>query len=412
MNWYYSAGSERRGPFSDAEFQQLVAAGQIGPDTLVWSTGMTDWQPWRTLQAAPSGGDAPPPTPVSRTERFEFTGSAGEYFRIWIVNLLLTVVTLGLYAAWAKVRTRRYFTSNTRLAGHAFGYTGSPLRILIGNLIVAGIAVTYFASGAISPFLLLAVIGLLLVLTPWLIVKSLSFNARNTTYRGLRFGFDGKYGEAAAKYVGLPILSAFTLHLLFPWVSTEQKRFSIGRHRLGRTGFQFGGQAGEAYRIFGMTLLFFLPLIVAYGSIIVMAISMAATRQPGGPPPAPPVMMGLAGLMMLPALVSAWFGRYYFQARMFNFTWNNTTLGAHRFRASVKFGELLGLQVVNTLAIVFTLGLAFAWARVRLVRLMLASFAVEVNGSLDDLEAGHSADESAVGDSAADFFDFDIGFGL
>ena len=53
---------------------------------------------------------------------FEFRGNGGEYFRIWIVNLLLTIVTLGIYSAWAKVRRLRYFYGNTYLDGHPFEF--------------------------------------------------------------------------------------------------------------------------------------------------------------------------------------------------------------------------------------------------------------------------------------------------
>jgi uncharacterized membrane protein YjgN (DUF898 family) len=61
---------------------------------------------------------------------FEFRGSGAEYFRIWIVNLLLTIVTLGIYSAWAKVRRLRYFYGNTYLDGHSFEFHGRPLAIL------------------------------------------------------------------------------------------------------------------------------------------------------------------------------------------------------------------------------------------------------------------------------------------
>ena len=37
---------------------------------------------------------------------FLFDGSATEYFRIWIVNLALSILSLGIFSAWAKVRTR------------------------------------------------------------------------------------------------------------------------------------------------------------------------------------------------------------------------------------------------------------------------------------------------------------------
>ena len=67
---------------------------------------------------------------LSREEAFTFTGSGSEYFRIWIVNLILSVVTLGIYSAWAKVRRLEYFYRNTRVAGASFDYHGRPLAIL------------------------------------------------------------------------------------------------------------------------------------------------------------------------------------------------------------------------------------------------------------------------------------------
>jgi uncharacterized membrane protein YjgN (DUF898 family) len=65
----------------------------------------------------------------------QFTGQAGEYFRIWIVNLCLTVITLGFYSPWAKVRRKRYFYGSTLLDGAAFEYTGNPVAILKGRLL-------------------------------------------------------------------------------------------------------------------------------------------------------------------------------------------------------------------------------------------------------------------------------------
>ena len=65
---------------------------------------------------------------------FEFTGKGWEYFRIWIVNLLLTILTLGVYSAWAKVRRLQYFYRNTRLDGASFEYHGTPIAILKGRV--------------------------------------------------------------------------------------------------------------------------------------------------------------------------------------------------------------------------------------------------------------------------------------
>src|SRR6478609_4191452 len=69
-------------------------------------------------------------------ERAEFRGNAGEYFGIWIVNILLTIVTFGIYSAWAKVRRMRYFRGNTYLDGHSFDYHARGKQIFLGRLIV------------------------------------------------------------------------------------------------------------------------------------------------------------------------------------------------------------------------------------------------------------------------------------
>jgi len=71
--------------------------------------------------------DADLPTKPKQVGRFQFTGTSGEYFRIWIANLLLSIVTVGIYSAWAKVRTNRYMYGNTLLDGMPFRYDADPL---------------------------------------------------------------------------------------------------------------------------------------------------------------------------------------------------------------------------------------------------------------------------------------------
>ncbi len=43
---------------------------------------------------------------------YQFHGKGGEFFGIWIVNVILSIITLGIYSAWAKVRTYQYFYGN------------------------------------------------------------------------------------------------------------------------------------------------------------------------------------------------------------------------------------------------------------------------------------------------------------
>src|SRR4051812_34056400 len=102
-------------------------------------------------------------------KRFSFTGTGSEYFRIWIVNLLLTIVTLGIYSAWAKVRKMRYLYDSTHLAGSSFEYHGNPIAILKGRIVAVVLIVGYNLAFKLSPVAGLAMLALLVAATPWLV---------------------------------------------------------------------------------------------------------------------------------------------------------------------------------------------------------------------------------------------------
>lgn len=127
-------------------------------------------------------------------ERGSFSGNAKEYFGIWIVNILLTIVTIGIYSAWAKVRRKRYFNGNTVLAGRAFGYHATGGQIFKGRLIAFAFIVVSQLVGLIHPYLVFVPAILLMIFFPWLITRSIRFNARVTSYRNVRFDFVGTAG--------------------------------------------------------------------------------------------------------------------------------------------------------------------------------------------------------------------------
>src|SRR3954469_3451477 len=112
------------------------------------------------LEGAP-GISAAASRSASRVELpFEFRGNGGEYFRIWIVNLLLTIVTFGIYSAWAKVRRLRYFYGNTYLDGHPFEFHGRPLAILKGRVIVFVAYLLFVFAAQVKPMIAIALFPL------------------------------------------------------------------------------------------------------------------------------------------------------------------------------------------------------------------------------------------------------------
>lgn len=71
---------------------------------------------------------------LDKSVNLKFHGSGFGYFKIQIVNLVLTILTLGIYSGWAIVRSKRYFYSNTEISGARFSYQGSGGSILISWL--------------------------------------------------------------------------------------------------------------------------------------------------------------------------------------------------------------------------------------------------------------------------------------
>ena len=203
--------------------------------------------PEESVSAAPAG-DTPPtaPAPVDKPPvlasgpapaAFAFHGEAREYFRIWIVNALLSVLTFGVFSAWAKVRKRRYLRGNTELLGHRFDYTADPRRILVGNAIVVTLFLAYGLFGAVYPAIRLLALALGVLFLPWVIVRSLAFNAHHTVWRGLRFRFHPSLSAAVMVYLLKPVLILLTLGIYYPAWARDCAEFRTGRHRLGTAFF-------------------------------------------------------------------------------------------------------------------------------------------------------------------------------
>ncbi len=136
---------------------------------------------------------------------FSFEGRGAEYFKIWIVNILLTILTLGLYYPWAKVRNRRYFYGNTTLEGRHFDYHATGKHLFIGYLIAMAIFLLFIFGQYISPYAP-AIIPLVFVVGfPWILWRSMMFNLRMTSFSNVRFGFAGTLGQSYINFILLPI---------------------------------------------------------------------------------------------------------------------------------------------------------------------------------------------------------------
>jgi uncharacterized membrane protein YjgN (DUF898 family) len=362
----------------------------------------------RRRNAAAAAAGASQSADAPRRYRLEFRGDPKEYFRIWIVNLALTIATLGIYSAWAKVRKQRFFYSNTSLAGSAFGYHGEPLKILKGRLIAAALAGMYFFAVRTSVRATLVVFALLILATPWLVVKSRTFAARVTSWRGLRFNFRQDYAGAYRAFVGWLVLGMMTLGILMPRVVRERYIFLVSRTSYGDTAFDC---KPGIWRFYKTTLG-----AIAYSAMIMLGlvfVTILVGRSFGIGPRAsgnaarvmPIISMLLTYALLVPVVLG------YTYARNHNEVLNHTTLGPNRIHANLSASTLIGIYLTNVVAMIFTLGLYTPYAQIRLARYRLGAIELEAHGSLDHFAASPDARvPAAVGEELSSFFDLDFGF--
>ncbi|MDR2549559.1 MAG: DUF898 domain-containing protein [Desulfobulbus sp.] len=345
-----------------------------------------------------------PPRPTATGERrlpFVFSGSGGEFYKIWVVNVLLTILTLGIWSAWAKVRTMRYFYGNTTLGGNAFEYLAEPVKILKGRLLVFAVFAAFSAVAQFYP--LINPIGglILLVLTPWIVRQSLRFQRHYTAWRGVRFAFVGSLGESFRAFLLWPMLTAFLFFLPVIW--HRQTHYLIDQSCYGSARFANRSTVGNFFVAFAILTMLALALGAAGGMAFAALGQMAQELLPEIRQ-----MSALAGVVLASLawmVVSA-----LYKVRMVNLRFGKTEIGPHRIVTSYAFGSYLWLVLTNTLGIMLSLGLYYPFAKVRTARYAAAHTEMIVQGDLDDFVASHQAGVSALGGEAADFFDIDIGF--
>ncbi len=362
--------------------------------------------------AEPDSHEGMPSTkPAVRSFRLSFYGAGGEYFKIWILNLLLTVLTLGIYAAWAKVRSRRYFYAQTRLMGHPFEYLANPIAILKGNLIIGGSAVCYVLAGHFLPWAGFAVMGIFYLIIPFLIYKSLRFYAHNSSYRNIRFHFRGTLPRAYVVYLLYPILIPLTLGLIVPYWSLQQKRYVMNNIAYGTTKAALSAKAGFFYRTY--LKVFFTSCALALVGIALIVLSFhqfAGTLHTASPKAEPfPMMTAVTILSNVITFFYIILLQQFLYARLTNYTWSVTKLGTVRFECGLKARELMWIQITNLLAMIVSLGLLVPWAKIRKTRYILENITVKTDGDLAGFMASSEESISAVGDAATDIFDVDIG---
>ncbi len=350
---------------------------------------------------------AAPSAPAALTHhKFTFEGRGGEYFKIWIVNLVLSILTLGIFSAWAKVRSKRYFYGNTHVGGHSFEYHASPWRILLGRVIAVCLLLGYTLSDYISPVAILGWFVVFIIAVPWLVVSSLRFNARNSSYRNVRFHFHGTYGQAFKVMFLWPLLAVITLYTTLPLAQRAHSYFYVNNHTFGGEEFRTQFSGAKIYMIYALCFLPIIAVIVAGFVFLAPVMEALPKDDPAAAIAAlaPLIPFFLAGYLFLI------FAMIALGVLVFNLTINNMKLsGRHEFRSTMSPLAVIWIGVSNLFLIAITLGLAYPWAHIRMTRYQVEHLDLLAASDMSEFSSEGAAGTSAIGEEISSFFDLDFG---
>ena len=381
---------------------------------------------------------------------FEFTGNAYDFFSVWIVTKVLTILTLGIYSPWAKVRTFQYFYGNTRLEDASFRYLADPVQILKGRAIALAFFAAYYFSGLISPLATGIIIVIIALLIPIMAVMSMSFQLRNTSYRNIKFNFQKNVKRAYIifAYPLLFVVPYFLLITYFPGdlqpavateIATEEDKtespfaiflfvvfplliaslFPLWQYMIikfkathacfGKSDFSFTGSTRGLYNIYlGASLGTLLPgLLIAGGFWAVFISSGEEGLTPMQLLSDIPVSFFVFGVFLIIAIYLWMFA--YIQTKKTNFIFGNLSIAGHRVQSELKVGAMLYLYVTNTLAIMLSLGLLIPWSRIRVARYRAQMTSILATDNLDNFFGTQPDGQSAFGEEMGEVFDMGLG---
>ena len=312
--------------------------------------------------------------------RLAFKGKGGDLFAVLIVNWLLTMVTLGLYYPWAKVRRLKYSYEHTELDGHPFHFHGTGREMFIGFIKAVGLVVLLYGAffglamlqevwASVLGFLVL--FGGLLLLLPLIIHGTYRYRMSRSSWRGIHFGYRGELKELYTICIRDGLLTLITFGIYGSWFTMNLRNYLINHLRYGSSQFRYKGD-GLEYFVMNLKGMFL--------SVITLYIYLF------------------------------WWQRDRFNYYVDNLSWEFADGRRIQFRSTATGGGMFGLLVGNILIVALTLGLGLAWAEVRTMRFVMENIDFQGDADLNSVVQTEQEHKNALGDDLGDMMDIGVIF--
>lgn len=309
--------------------------------------------------------------------KLTFHGSGGALFGIYIRNILLTIITLGVYYFWGKAKVRGYLIGNTEFLGDRLAFHGTGRELMAGSgkaffIFALPLALLNSLPGflKLGPLFEMGAQGLtsfaILILIPFAMVTSFRYRLTRTSWREIRFSFWGKSAEFTRIFLLGLILTILTLGLYYPFFLSKNYAFMVSHTHFGNHSFKFSGHGRDLFGAF----------------LKALALS-------------------------IPTLGLCWF---WFLAKKQCYFWERTSFGKTRFRSTVTGKGLLRLNLFNLLLLIGTAGLAWPWVKIQRTRYILDNLLVLGPLELEAIQQNPQA-STATGEGLAGLLNADFNLG-
>lgn len=338
---------------------------------------------------------------------FRFTGTWREFAPIALTNLLLTIVTLGIYRFWARARERRYLWSRTQFIDDNLEWTGTGREMFIGFLIVMavllpGVLFVQFGAQALAMrghIVLAALIGVAIYLGFFALVglaryRALRYRLAHTYWHGIRGGGEtGGWGYAWS-YLWKSFAGGMALGLLVPWAWT-----TLWNERWSK--MSFGPHPFQAYATTNGLMGRWVMMLV---SPIIVVIGSAALFAPAGNNPAAAAgffILMVFGIYALWAIIGLGFFAAYIRQVI-----GSLDLGGLTFSFTARSKDWLKLFLGHVGLVIVTLGVGLVFISYRNWSFFIRH--LEASGTVD-LDTMTQSEAAGGGDAEGLASAFDIG---
>lgn len=309
-----------------------------------------------------------------RVYPFSFVGSGSIYFGIAIINMILKILTLGLYYPWAKAKELQYLYGSTSFDESRFEFHGTGKEMFKGfikaliffAIIIGGFIVAMVMEMPIIGFIWY--IGGFALILPLAIHGSYKYRMSRTSWRGIRFGYRGNRKEFMMLFFKEMFFTIISLGIYGAWMAINIRKYVLSNVRFGSAEFKYKGNGGE---------YFVLNIKGYFLTLITLGIYM-----------------------------------FWWQKSLFQYYIDNLSLHHKddkiRLKSTASGGDFFGLIVVNLLMLIFTLGIAYPWVLTRSLKFIFSK--IEIVGNIDTEQLVQTEIEytDATGEDMSDMLD--LGF--